>query len=53
MEPDERVRVVPVPTRARAPVDDDDARVRLGDEDVDERDPHRAGPDHDVVGLDP
>ena len=51
MEPDERVRVKPVSTDAVPAVDHDHADVRMVDQGVRERHPHRTGTDHEVVGF--
>ena len=51
MEPNERVRVEPVPADAVAAVDEGHGGVGVPDERVGERHPRRAGPDHHVVGL--
>jgi hypothetical protein len=51
VQPDEWVRVEPVAARAMPPIDEDDARIGLGDESVDKRHAGRPGTDHEIVGL--
>ncbi len=51
MQADERVRIVPMPTRMSSPVDHDHGGVGLGQQDVHEAHAHRTRPDDDVVGL--
>ena len=51
MEPDERVRVKPVPTDSVPAVDHDHADVRMIDQRVRECHPRRTSTDHEVVGF--
>ena len=51
MEPNERVRVKPVPTDSVPAVDHDHADICMIDQGVRERHPHRTSTDHDVVGF--
>ena len=52
VKPHVGVRAEPVPAGLIIAVDDDDGRVRLGDQGVDEGHAHGAGADHQVVGFD-
>ena len=51
MEPNERVRVKPVPTDSVPAVDHNHADICMIDQGVRERHPHRTSTDHDVVGF--
>ena len=52
VELDERVRVEPVPTGSMTALDDHHVGVAVFEQGVDERHPHRAGTDDEMVGLD-
>jgi hypothetical protein len=51
MEPDERIRVQPMPTCTVPTVDHDDADVGVVDQRIRERHPHRAGADDHIVSF--
>ena len=51
VQPDERVRVEPVPTDSVPAVDHDHADVRMVDQSVRERHPRRTCADHEVFGF--
>ena len=51
MEPNEGVRVKPVPTGSVPAVHHDHADIGTIDQGVGERHSHRTGTDHDVVGI--
>ena len=51
MQLDERIRVEPMPTGLRSPIDHHDIRVRMLDQRVDEPHPQRPRTDNQMVSL--